>query len=531
VAALVLGSTPFATQPIRSAFNPPLNEGEPTACRNGLAWSCTFSQETWKAFSFNLNRGQYGKPSLTERQAPFTAQLEMWWLYFRWQWVRDVHLERQPLQAAVAVAFLLLGIAGGHGHYRRDRRTFAYVGPLMLLMSVGLVWYLNFRYGASQRPELAVPREVRDRDYFFLWSYSALGIWIALGLLRLWNGVGQLLDGAGTGRWRPRVARAAALPVLGVALVPLGANWPAASRRDDTTTIAFARDLLNSVEPYGVLVTGGDNDTFPLWYAQEVEGVRRDVTVAVLSLMNTDWFARGIIRRPVSVYDSASGPAIYRGLAWPRPDGPPLRLTLAEADSLPPYVIVTEPLRFRQKGLDLTIDPRRLPQVAGGGLLERADLLVLRMLADSWPERPLYISRTTGDYVERMGLADHALTQGLARKIVLTPESASSETVYVQGSGWLDVERSRALWMQEMRGPQAIVRRGDWVDRPSLSTPYAYLIAGSELAEALRVRRELSSARQVYDTVTQVAKAVRLYAEATDTTGGAARSGADTATR
>ena len=119
VAALVLGATPFATQPIRSAFNPPLNEGEPTACRNGLAWSCTFSQETWRAFSFNLNRGQYGKPSLTERQAPFTAQLEMWWLYFRWQWVRDVHLERQPLQSAVALAFLLLCIAGAHGHYRR----------------------------------------------------------------------------------------------------------------------------------------------------------------------------------------------------------------------------------------------------------------------------------------------------------------------------------------------------------------------------------------------------------------------------
>lgn len=511
VVALALGATPFATQPIRSAFNPPINEGEPTACRTGLTWSCTFSKGTWDAFSFNLNRGQYGKPALTERQAPFTAQLEMWWLYFRWQWVRDVHLERQPAQAAVALAFLLLGLAGAQVHFRRDRRSFVYIGPLLLLMSVGLVWYLNFRYGASQRPELAVPREVRDRDYFFLWSYSAWGIWVSLGLMQVWATLGRLLNDAGAGRWRPHLARAAALSVFGVALVPMIANWSSASRRDDATTIAFARDLLNSVEPYGVLVTGGDNDTFPLWYAQEVEGVRRDVTVAVLSLMNTDWFARGIIRRPVVEYDATRGPAVYRGQSWPKPDGPPLNLTLTEADSLPPYVIVTEPLRFKQKGLDLTIDPRRLPQVAGGGLLERADLLVLRMIADSWPERPLYISRTTGDYAERMGFADHVLSQGLARKIVLAPASASPETVYVDGSGWLDVERSRALWMQEMTGPQAIVRRGDWVDRPSLSTPYAYLIAGSELAEAMRARRDLSGARQVYDTVTRVAKAVRLY--------------------
>src|SRR5690349_13483372 len=79
-----------------------------------------------------------------------------------------------------------------------------------------------------------------------------------------------------------------ASPVLLVALVPLVANWHYAQRRGDYTTIAFARDLLDSVEPYGVLVTYGDNDTFPLWYAQEVDGIRKDVTVAVLSLLNTD---------------------------------------------------------------------------------------------------------------------------------------------------------------------------------------------------------------------------------------------------
>ena len=83
IAALLFGITPFATQPIRAAHHPALNEGEPTACRVELKADCTFSAETWDAFMYNFNRGQYGKPELTQRQAPFSAQLGMWWYYFK----------------------------------------------------------------------------------------------------------------------------------------------------------------------------------------------------------------------------------------------------------------------------------------------------------------------------------------------------------------------------------------------------------------------------------------------------------------
>jgi hypothetical protein len=509
LAAVVIGATPFATQPIRAAFNPPLNEGEPTACREGLELSCTFSRGTWDAFTYNLNREQYGKPELSERQAPFTAQVGMWWLYFRWQWVRDVHLERQPAQAAVASLFLMLGLLGGWVHYRWHRRSFTYFGPLMGLMTLGLIYYLNFRYGASQHPELDVAREVRDRDYFFLWSFSAWGVWASLGLVYCWHTMADLIGGAARDALRFRLRWLAAAPVLLLAVVPLVSNGNVASRRDDTTTVAFARDLLNSVEPYGVLITGGDNDTFPLWYAQEVEGIRKDVTIAVLSLMNTDWFARGIIRRPVHEYDMARGPAVYRNQVWPKPEGSPLQLTMTEADSIPSYLFVTEPLHFRQKGLEITIDPRRLLQAQGGGILERADLLVLQMIVDSWPQRPIYISRTTGDYASRMGMENHVLSQGLARKLVPGVVSSSADTVYVEGSGWLDVKRSHALW-EQMVGPDAILRRGDWVDRPSLSTPFSYLLSGSELAEALRLKGDLGASTKIMDTVTRVARAVRV---------------------
>src|SRR3954471_16085043 len=85
VGAIVLGLTPFATQPIRAAHFPAINEGEPTACRTKLEFSCTFSSGTLEAFKYNFNRGQYGKPDLMERQASFPEQIQMYWMYFKWQ--------------------------------------------------------------------------------------------------------------------------------------------------------------------------------------------------------------------------------------------------------------------------------------------------------------------------------------------------------------------------------------------------------------------------------------------------------------
>jgi hypothetical protein len=518
---VVVGLLPFATQPIRAAFNPPINEGEPTACRQGIEFSCTFSKGTWDAFTYNFNREQFGKPKLTERQAPFSAQLGMWWLYFKWQWWRDAHDETLPaldknsherrhdLQAVLAALFFTLAVTGGVLHHRHDRRGFWYFGPLMLLMSVVLIYYLNFRYGASQAPDLTtVEREVRDRDYFFLWSFSAWGVWAGLGLVWLWRSVASLGVQGSVSLAPSRLRLALAAPVLLVAAIPLAGNWSAASRRNDRIASSFAIDLLNSVEPYGVLVTGGDNDTFPLWYAQEVEGVRRDVTVAVTSLMNTDWFARGMIRRPIHAYDTKRGPAVYRDRAWPKPNGSPLHLTLDEADSIPQYMLVDQPLRFQAQGLDIRIDPRMLRQAPQGGYLERADLLVLRMIADTWPQRPVYISRTAGSYGETLGLGNNLLAQGLARKVVLAPV-ASRDTVYVPGSGWTDIQRTRALW-RDFVGPAAIVKRNDWVDRPSVSIAYSYLFAGSELASLLSERRDVTAGDSVMATIRSLARAIRV---------------------
>jgi len=517
--ALALGVTPFATQPIRAAFHPSLNEGEPTACRTGLHLSCTLSAGTYKAFMFNLDRGQYGKPALTDRQASFTAQVGMWWYYFTWQWMRDPHHEHPRRQFALALSFLLLGVAGARLHWRHDRASAWYFITYMATVSIVLVYYMNFKYGATQPSALAaVEREVRDRDYFFIWSFSPWGVWVALALVNVWRFCGERL--ARALRRASRFARmpetrlrgvalAAAVPVLLLAVEPLASNWTAASRRGDTTALAFAHDLLESVEPYGVLITYGDNDTFPLWYAQDVEGIRKDVTVAVLSLLNTDWYVRGIVRRPIYPYDAAHGPAIYRGRAWPMPSGSPLHMSLAQADSIPDYMELRQPAVLRKAGLTVRLDPRTLPQLAdGGGLLERKDIVVLRMIADSWPERPIYISRTTGDYAQRMGLGDSILAQGLASKVFLPPAASSGDTLHVQGGGWYDLARSRALWRDVFQGPAAIIRHGDWVDESSVGIPLAYAFNGAQLAQVLAARGERDSAAAVMRTSVAIVHAV-----------------------
>jgi hypothetical protein len=342
-------------------------------------------------------------------------------------------------------------------------------------------------------------------------------VWASLGLMYLWETLGSLLgaDRVQLGREVVEVPRRRSLlvtaPVLALALIPLITNAATASRAGETDTRDFAHDLLNSVEPYGVLVTVGDNDTFPLWYAQEVEGIRQDVVVANTSLLNTDWYVRQLIRRPVHAYDESKGPAIYRGGTWKKPSGPPLRMTLDEADSVPAYTVLTRPMVFRKGEITATIDPRNLIQAGeGAGLLQRADIFVLYMLRDAYPERPIYFSRTSGGYAQQLGLENYTLTQGLASKVFIPPSAPGRDTLYVQGDGWFDVQRTEALWKNVFLGPQALIKKGDWIDRPSVGIPYLYVATGLALAESLRSTGRPQDAQQVLERARRVAAAVRL---------------------
>jgi hypothetical protein len=515
--ALAFGVTVFAFQPIRAAWFPAINEGEPTGCRAAFGWACTFSRETWDAFLYNFNRGQYGKPSVLERQAPFTGQLGMWWLYFRWQWLRDPQGTFAFWQAMLGAFYLALGLFGGWVHWKRDRRSFWYFGTFMFTLTLLLIYYLNFKYGHTQcmtMPDTTgVACEVRDRDYFFLVSFSAWGVWAALGLVFLWESVAELLGKESTRVGRDlitlptRRAWLLSAPLLLVALVPLVGNWRSASRAGDTATRDFAHDLLNSVEPYGILVTVGDNDTFPLWYAQEVEGVRRDVLVANTSLLNTDWYVRQTIRRPVFAYDAARGPALYRGREWPKPSGPPVDVTMEEAERIPEILPLSEPQTFRKQTPQGTITAV-IP--VGPGYLDRAEQFVLLMIRDAFPERPLYISRTAGSLGFRLGLQDHLVAQGLAERLVPAVPTPGPDTVMIPREGWLDLPRTRALWDDVYRAPASLLARGHWVDQASVGIPLLYVSTSFSLAAAMQMSGDSAAAARYLHAADSLSAAVGL---------------------
>ena len=185
----------------------------------------------------------------------------------------------------------VLGIMGAIYHFRRDRNSFFSVAMLFLITGVILALYLN-----------APPNEPRERDYIYVGSFIAFSIWLGLGFMA----IGTLLTRYSFGIF------IAGIISLSIPLWMLSQNFNDHDRSGRTFQVDNARNILRSCAPGSILFTGGDNDTFPLWYLQEVEGFRTDVRVMVLSYMNTDWYINQLRR---TYYDSGA-----------------FKLTLAEKD-------------------------------------------------------------------------------------------------------------------------------------------------------------------------------------------------------
>src|SRR5881275_2418264 len=461
----VVGVSVYLFLPIRAAHFPPINEGEPTT-----------RQALWDV----LTRQQYGKPPVWQRQATLAAQLGMWIQYFTWQWGRDWPAS---LQHALAVIFGALGVLGAWRHWKADRRTAVAMTTLMATLTLLLIFYLNFKYGYSQRPDLPQAlHEVRERDYFFIASFALWGVWVGMGLATLMEWVSDSLE--------VRVPDAArrwtlATPVLLLALIPLLGNNLTASRKGETLARDFAFDLLQSVEPYGVLVTAGDNDTFPLWYAQEVEHVRQDVTVVNLSLANTDWYVRQLQRRPLATFDSTQAPAIYRGRAWPKPTGKLLSFSDAYVqDSLQPVYWLGEQKTYANLGgVTVTLDPQQL----GRQYLERADVIVLQAVKDQLGRRSIYYSRTVGPYADQFGLTGSLEGQGFARKLRPQPLAETDSIKLLPVFGFVNLRRTEALAFGVYHADAAAHHRPrGWVDRPSEGILATYGLLYQSLSQALR---------------------------------------------
>jgi len=182
---------------------------------------------------------------------------------------------------------------------------------------------------------------------------------------------------------------------------------------------------------------------------------------------------------------------------------------MQQADAVPSVIELMSPQIFRKDGTDiaLTIQPRSFGDFAG---LERADLFVLYMVRDAYPERPLFFGRTTGGYAEEMGFGPYTVTTGLARKLVPSAPKPGNGIVAIPGEGWFDLETTRALWETVFKGPTSIAKRELWVDRPSAGIPFLYLRTGLMLSSALAQTGRADEAARIRAQAERIARATQL---------------------
>lgn len=197
------------------------------------------------------------------------------WMYGDQELLPD-SLKNNPARNKYYLLPLLLGILGlafQSGAGTKGKRDFWVVMLLFFFTGLAIVLYLN-----------QTPLQPRERDYAYAGSFYAFAIWIGLGVLPVIKALRRLLPGEAA------VALGTALTLVLVPLNMAAENWDDHDRSQRTIARDLAFNYLNTVGENGVIFTNGDNDTFPLWYAQEVEGVRTDVRVANLSYLQTDWY-------------------------------------------------------------------------------------------------------------------------------------------------------------------------------------------------------------------------------------------------
>jgi hypothetical protein len=275
------------------------------------------------------------------------------------------------------------------------------------------------------------------------------------------------------------------------------------------------------VEPYGILITAGDNDTFPLWYAQEVEGIRQDVTLANLSLMNTRWHLRQLQRRRTPPFDAARAASLWK--PQPAETGVPLAdstraRTATRSQSM--WVQPTEPVfSLSTDALDSLPEAMRVP--ANGGVafdslqirfgdevLMLQDLATMFLIRDNMGKRPIYFSWSDGGYPDQtLGLSPYLISQGFVRKLMPTPVVPNDSIVLSPSLGFLDLPRTeKLLW--DVYNWQAASRdrpRG-WVDRPSGSILQLYSVVYGGAARAFAARGQPALAARADSVARGVSK-------------------------
>ncbi len=444
---IVLGYSTYATIFIRSELNPRIDENNP---------------DTIERFLYYLNREQYGDTGVMPRRwtkdrsylknsfdyLPYQSKFfwdyqinKMYNRYFLWQFVgregdfQDAGVYVPPIKVNIAgksitrpllpllldlAVFslpMLLGLWGLAHHTIKDRRRSFVVFALFFLTGYAIILYLN-----QEDPQ---PRE---RDYAYVGSFYAFAIWIGIGAQGVLEWLGSLFKKE---RKMALLAMGAGLVVL-LAVLPvemLGRGYMMHDRSGNYVAWDYSRNILETCAPDAILFTNGDNDTFPLWYLQEVMNIRRDVRVVNLSLLNTGWYIHQLKDQepkvPISFEDDfidryldQLDPEALMKRYWPKND--PGRTTVID---LPRPT--GEPIRWDIPATMYV--PTGSPYDDGKpNFLRVQDMMIFDIVRTSNWQRPIYFAVTvsTGNM---LGLKhnppqsdDHLTMEGLAFR--LTPE-------------------------------------------------------------------------------------------------------------
>ncbi|WP_163717437.1 glycosyltransferase family 117 protein [Mangrovibacterium lignilyticum] len=318
---------------------------------------------------------------------------------------------------------LILGLIGLFFHYKKDLKTFGALALLFAIMSVGLVVYLN-----------EVPQTPRERDYVYVGSFYVFALWVGVGALatlvflqqrlknRLATGIGgAFLLAAGPG-------------------ILLAQNYEDHDRSGRYTGRDLARNYLGSCEPNAILFTHADNDTYPLWYCQEVEGIRRDVRVVVMPYLNAGWYLRQINRKvytneglhlavPLAKYETGkvdyvpvisriqTEQAMAKVLDFVANDSSQTKVELQSGERID-YVPLTK--------IRIPVGTDSLSVNLNKKYMQRNELAFWDIIASNAGERPVYF--TSWADPQDFGLANNLRFDGMVYKLVAIEKSSESDT-------------------------------------------------------------------------------------------------------
>lgn len=326
---------------------------------------------------------------------------------------------------------LLLGLLGLFFQLDKNTRDFWIVMSLFILTGIAIVIYLN-----------QTPFQPRERDYAYAGSFYAFSIWIGIGVAGIFNILLKKL--------KANLASiiAVGIAILAVPVVLATENWDDHDRSGRYTTRDIARNYLNSCDKDAILFTVGDNDTFPLWYAQDVEGVREDVRIVNMMLFNMDWYVDQMrwqnydseplpLSIPQSKYKAGTNNSIYVRendgwatleyiMAFVESDDPRTKLPLRtgeKVDYIPTQKMIfpVDSIKVIANGTIKPGDAQRLVkeirfQLSPNQQIMKGNLGQLDILATNKWQRPIYY--TSGGFDGSLGLEQYYRIEGLTYRIV-----------------------------------------------------------------------------------------------------------------